>query len=310
MTAEPIGRAATCPGEVRQSFEAYNEVFCSAGGRISTTPFGRSASWALYAALYEAPPYEMNLPSLPVFRLSVNLTRAVVQGGLSAGEERRYLSDCYTLFLTPPGAVAQWRKDVPSRHINIYWNAEAFDCEGGDDVPLAQTSPVLNLSLPGARPLIDQLASELGRPSFLGSDAVHGLAKMLLVKLARHTQDLPASDVADPAELMARLREFIGANLCESIRVADLEAQAELSPSKFAQLCQQQTGQSPHQFVLSERLAHACKLLRNSSLSLADVAGACGFADQQHLTNVMRRNLGATPGRYRALHRPEIEPGN
>lgn len=38
-------------------------------------------------------------------------------------------------------------------------------------------------------------------------------------------------------------------------------------------------------------------------LNLAEVANACGFASQQHLTNAMRRRLGATPQRYRESQR-------
>jgi AraC family transcriptional regulator len=41
-------------------------------------------------------------------------------------------------------------------------------------------------------------------------------------------------------------------------------------------------------------------LLRNSSLSLVEIASQCGFASQQHLTNLMHRQLGVTPGRYRS----------
>jgi AraC family transcriptional regulator len=47
------------------------------------------------------------------------------------------------------------------------------------------------------------------------------------------------------------------------------------------------------------RLAHAADLLRHSKLGLADVAHACGFANQQHLTNAMHRHLGVTPRRFR-----------
>jgi AraC family transcriptional regulator len=32
---------------------------------------------------------------------------------------------------------------------------------------------------------------------------------------------------------------------------------------------------------------------------LADIAYACGFASQQHMTTVFSRHLGTTPARYR-----------
>jgi AraC family transcriptional regulator len=40
-------------------------------------------------------------------------------------------------------------------------------------------------------------------------------------------------------------------------------------------------------------------MLRDGRLSLRDVALACGFADQSHLTQVFTRFVGASPGAWR-----------
>jgi AraC-like DNA-binding protein len=39
----------------------------------------------------------------------------------------------------------------------------------------------------------------------------------------------------------------------------------------------------------------------NDAESLAEIAVACGFYDQSHLTNVFKRTTGFAPGEYRAL---------
>jgi AraC-like DNA-binding protein len=39
--------------------------------------------------------------------------------------------------------------------------------------------------------------------------------------------------------------------------------------------------------------------LDDRRLSLSDVAAACGFADQSHLTRVFTRMVGVTPGAWR-----------
>jgi transcriptional regulator GlxA family with amidase domain len=41
-------------------------------------------------------------------------------------------------------------------------------------------------------------------------------------------------------------------------------------------------------------------LIRDTRLPLAEVALACGFSDQIHLTRAFARALGQTPGRRRA----------
>jgi len=40
-------------------------------------------------------------------------------------------------------------------------------------------------------------------------------------------------------------------------------------------------------------------MLRDPSLPIALVAGACGFTSQSHLNSVFKRLTGVTPGRYR-----------
>jgi AraC family transcriptional regulator len=55
------------------------------------------------------------------------------------------------------------------------------------------------------------------------------------------------------------------------------------------------TGLAPHQFVLRLRLQRAQRLLARERRSIADVAVACGFYDQAHLTNAFHKAFGRTP---------------
>jgi AraC family transcriptional regulator len=54
-----------------------------------------------------------------------------------------------------------------------------------------------------------------------------------------------------------------------------------------------------HQFLLRLRLEAACRLLRTTCMPIAEVAAACGFSHQEHLTRVMRARLGTTPAALR-----------
>jgi AraC family transcriptional regulator len=59
------------------------------------------------------------------------------------------------------------------------------------------------------------------------------------------------------------------------------------------------TGLTPHQYVLEMRLSTAQQLLRQSKISLVDVALKCGFSSQTHMNDVFRTQLGVTPQEYR-----------
>jgi len=59
------------------------------------------------------------------------------------------------------------------------------------------------------------------------------------------------------------------------------------------------TGESPHQFVLRQRVERAKEMLREAEMRVLDVAVACGFKTQQHFARVFRRICGASPTEYR-----------
>jgi AraC-like DNA-binding protein len=57
------------------------------------------------------------------------------------------------------------------------------------------------------------------------------------------------------------------------------------------------TGKAPHQWILSQRVERARGLLMKTDMSLADVALACGFADQSHFTRVSPVRPDCRPAR-------------
>lgn len=72
-----------------------------------------------------------------------------------------------------------------------------------------------------------------------------------------------------------------------------------LSPNYFARAFKQSMGTPPHRWLLLQRVLRAKSLLRERNRSLADIAAACGFADQCHFTRVFTGIVGASPGAWR-----------
>ncbi|MEM8822263.1 MAG: helix-turn-helix transcriptional regulator, partial [Pseudomonadota bacterium] len=56
---------------------------------------------------------------------------------------------------------------------------------------------------------------------------------------------------------------------------------------------------TPHQWLRRERLLRAQAMLSETDTPVAEVAYATGFSSQSHLTTIMRREHGVTPGAYR-----------
>jgi AraC family transcriptional regulator len=72
-----------------------------------------------------------------------------------------------------------------------------------------------------------------------------------------------------------------------------------LSTAHFARMFRKSTGETPHQFVLRQRLERAKAMLRAQDARVLDVAVACGFKTQQHFAQVFRDVCGISPSGYR-----------
>lgn len=98
-----------------------------------------------------------------------------------------------------------------------------------------------------------------------------------------------------------KAREFLDASIDGDISLSRLAVECGLSARHFARAFQQSLGVPPYRYLLKRRVERAKDLLERSSLSLLDIALACGFADQSHFTRVFRASIGTTPGAWRRM---------
>ncbi len=101
-----------------------------------------------------------------------------------------------------------------------------------------------------------------------------------------------------PARLR-RVTELVHAKIEDELSLDEMAQSAGLSTAHFSQMFRKSTGESPHQFVLRQRVDRAKEMLRTAEARVLDVAVACGFKTQQHFARVFRRMCGASPTEYR-----------
>lgn len=76
-------------------------------------------------------------------------------------------------------------------------------------------------------------------------------------------------------------------------------AELDMGYSKFRKLFKHYTGMSPGQFQLQHQIAQATQLLRQSELSISDIAYRCGFDTLPYFTRMFKKKTGKTPTKYR-----------
>ncbi|PTQ08253.1 AraC family transcriptional regulator [Sphingomonas oleivorans] len=95
-------------------------------------------------------------------------------------------------------------------------------------------------------------------------------------------------------------KDMIDTTIGEAIRLTELAAMCGLRTSQFAHAFRRSAGISPYQWLVRRRVERVKEHLK-SGLPLADIASACGFADQSHMTRTFKRIVGITPAAWRQL---------
>lgn len=106
-----------------------------------------------------------------------------------------------------------------------------------------------------------------------------------------------------PPHTLNLLFERIDAHLDENFGLTNMASAVDMSPYHFSRAFKNSTGLTPHQYVIERRIARAREMMLDANLTLADIAYACGFSSQAHMSDVFRKKLGVTPGSYRDLVR-------
>ena len=75
--------------------------------------------------------------------------------------------------------------------------------------------------------------------------------------------------------------------------------------TQFAKITKQLTGYPPTQYLNRIRFKRACELLRNSDMSITDIAFECGYNTSQYFTETFKKNARITPSEYRR-HLPDL----
>jgi AraC family transcriptional regulator len=101
---------------------------------------------------------------------------------------------------------------------------------------------------------------------------------------------------------LKRVVEYVDHHLSGKITLLDLAAVAGLSRMHFASQFRAATGFRPHEYLLRRRIQHAEDLLRQSTMTLVEIALTVGFQTQAHFTTVFKRFVGDTPYQWRNAH--------
>jgi AraC family transcriptional regulator len=114
--------------------------------------------------------------------------------------------------------------------------------------------------------------------------------------VSKPTLEFKASGL--PQSQLARVIDYMKANLTQDLSILDLATLTGMSESHFSRSFKRSVGIAPYQYLIQQRVERAKQLLERRSFAISTIALDCGFANQTHLTKVFRQVTGMTPKAY------------
>jgi AraC family transcriptional activator FtrA len=218
------------------------------------------------------------------------------------GRGARIVSICTGAFvLAAAGLLAgrratthwQYAALLARRHPDVEVDADVLYVDDGDVLTSAGVAAGIDLCLHIVR-------------SDHGAEAANAIARRIVV--APHRDGGQAQFAQRPVPAVAGsglspTREWMLERLHEPLTVAHLASHAGYAERSFARIFRAETGMSPLQWLISQRVLEARRLLESTAMPVEDVAARSGFGSAASLRQHLRRHAATTPTAYRSAFR-------
>jgi YesN/AraC family two-component response regulator len=101
------------------------------------------------------------------------------------------------------------------------------------------------------------------------------------------------------SDVVYKITNHIKRNFAEKLTLDSLAKEVYLSKSYLSSIFKQETGLSLTGYITKVRIEKSKRLLMEENVSLAVIAGLCGFKDQSYFTKVFKKETGHSPKRFR-----------
>ena len=101
-------------------------------------------------------------------------------------------------------------------------------------------------------------------------------------------------------QFLIRVSDFVHTNMKSRKITNDLIAQEMcMSRNAFSRRLAAISGETPNSYITRIKMEKAVRLLRDTNLSVKEVAYECGFDESNYFIHVFRQMYGSTPQQFR-----------
>lgn len=202
----------------------------------------------------------------------------------------------------PPGADSWWGSNQAtlSGWFHLHFSAAALSNAAiENDEPLDRVLVQADATLAALVGYAKTLTDAQDPPNALAWDSLSTLVLHRLCMLLRGARRDAGRRRGLAAWQARKVVDFLHENLARDLALTDLAGLVDLSPFHFARAFKATLGLPPHQYQVQIRMERARRLLRETSMSVLEVALAVGYNSPSSFARAFRESCGISPIEFR-----------
>ena len=132
-------------------------------------------------------------------------------------------------------------------------------------------------------------------------------ATSLCANVGEHIKAIPSQQTDKQAwRAVWKMTGFIQNNYAHKITLKNIAAAGSVCRSKCCVLFSKHIGQTPNDYLTQYRIGKSGEMLRETNMSILEIAWACGFQSPSYFTQVFRKHIGIAPREYRCCQASKL----
>lgn len=131
---------------------------------------------------------------------------------------------------------------------------------------------------------------------------LHDLSTSRNMKILSETIFIHSESPRYNSRRIEKCMQYLNQNYDKNVMLSDVADLANMAEAAFSRFFKLKTGFTFIDCLTDIRLAHASRMLIDSTLSISEVAFQCGFNNMSNFNRVFKRKKGCTPKEFRETH--------
>jgi len=188
---------------------------------------------------------------------------------------------------------------LADRRCTVHWDYADSFAEAFPDIQLCNDLFVVDgsiLTCAGATAALDMMLQLIGAHN--GQELARQISGQFLhggIRAAADDQRRMLLGMGVTNSVVQKAVSLMEAAIEEPVALTELTRGTGVSQRQLERLCKRYLGATPAQYYVQLRLERARRMLRQTDMSVAEVAIACGFVSLSHFAKVYRRHYGCSP---------------